>query len=65
MHFLDVDVAEGQKTQKAFDERFGLGKGKFVNCDVSRCDELESTYIPFFVHIFLLFFLYIKLSSKK
>jgi hypothetical protein len=43
VHFLDIDADEGKKTQKEFDDKFGAGKAKFVHCDVSKTDELEST----------------------
>ena len=59
MHFLDIDVDEGKKAQKEFDDKLGIGRAKCVHCDVSKTDDqkvrkinaLHARYIDSYVFV--------------
>ncbi|XP_028401830.1 15-hydroxyprostaglandin dehydrogenase [NAD(+)]-like [Dendronephthya gigantea] len=42
--FLDVLAAEGVKAQKTLDETYGRGNAVFVQCDVTKKDELRAAF---------------------
>ena len=45
IHFLDINKTVGEETQKSFNNQHGVGKAKFVCCDITSQDKLEGTKI--------------------
>ena len=44
VHFLDINKATGDETQKKFDSQHGPGQARFICCDVTSHDQLEGYY---------------------
>ena len=44
VRFLDVLASEGVQAQKTFDKQYGSGKAVFIQCDVSKKNELRDVF---------------------